>query len=106
MKDKKIKGSYIRIGLIAAILACNGCAMLARQQLRGKVPRIDAKVYRASLSTIYGANGTLEETDIKWNGDVKTVGASNLRVTSPFGTFEEHIEKATFSELQAVPPAK
>jgi hypothetical protein len=95
----------VTIGLVAAVLACQGCALLTRTQLKGKVPRIDAKVYEASLNTIYGASGTIRETDVKWNGDVKSVGTSHLRVTSPFGGFEEKIEGATFSEKQQ-PPAK
>jgi hypothetical protein len=82
------------LSLLIACALLSGCVSLTKRQLEGKLPRVNAGELTVDVSTIYGVSGTLKETDVKWNGDEKTVGSSELRVTSPAGTYHRKITGA------------
>lgn len=68
--------------------------MMAKQQLEGKIPKVNADSVSVDVSTIYGVSGTLNETGVKWKDGVKSVESSELRVTSPGGTYHRIIKGA------------
>jgi hypothetical protein len=88
--------TLIVISLMTALVVQSGCAALARSQAEGKIPKVNAKVYQAELNTIYGASVLINETDVKWEGDIKNVGSSDVRINTPFGGFHEKMESASF----------
>jgi hypothetical protein len=83
---------------LCALLTGTGCVSLAKSQLEGKLPRVDAQELTVDVSTLYGVSGTLHETNVRWNGDAKTVGSSELRITSPAGTYHRTIKGAGVSK--------
>lgn len=91
MKNLNLRAPCL-LALISAALA--GCVGVTEAQLKGKLPRIDAKRVTVDVSTIYGVSGTLTEDNVKWTGDQKSVGSSDLRVTSPLGSYRRKIEGA------------
>lgn len=95
----------LRILFVALIaLPLGGCLSFTTAQLENKLPRIDAQEVSVDVSTIYGVSGTLKETDVKWTGDKKRVGSSELRVTSPVGTYRRVIrDAATVTAAPATP---
>lgn len=95
--NSRLRLSLALAAMAAAIMLLDtGCAVLARRQAENKIPRVNAKEYQVELNTIYGASVLIKETDIKWEGDVKNVGSSDVRVNTPFGGFHEKMETASF----------
>jgi hypothetical protein len=79
---------------LLVLVMLSGCMALTKAQLEGKLPRIDAKRVEVEANTIWGVAGSLSETDVKWEGDMKRVGSSTLKITSPLGTYKRTIEGA------------
>jgi hypothetical protein len=67
-----------------------------RGQLEGRIPKVDARRVKVELSTIYGVSGSLVEQDVKWTGDTKAIGSSDLRITSPLGSYHREVQGVTF----------
>lgn len=89
-----MKNKWVSVIVILAPLCGSGCVMLAKAQLEGKLPKVDAAFVSVDISTVYGVSGTLTETGVKWTGDSKAVESSELRVTSPAGSYHRIIKGA------------
>lgn len=76
--------------LLLAVLAASlsGCVLATVEQLRGKIPQIDADYVKVSTTVIYGVSGTLVETGVKWTNGIKHVDSSDLHVGSPAGSID------------------
>ena len=94
------------LSVVAAISFSSGCMLLTRAQLEGKLPQVDARKLTVEASTIYGVSGTIQETDVKWVDGVKTVGFSELRITSPVGSYKRTIEGVSVPPLDERPLAE
>lgn len=82
------------LSLAFAALGNSGCVLLAKKQLEGKLPKIDAAFVSVDVNTIYGMSGTLVETGVRWDGDTKILESSELRITSPAGSYHRIIRGA------------
>lgn len=89
------------IPLAFCALSFSGCLSITKAQLENKIPRVNAQELTVKASSIWGVSGTLTEKDVKWTGNVKALGSSEGRVTSPIGTVEWIIKGAS-----AVEPSK
>lgn len=86
------------------VLLLSGCFAITKAQLENKLPRIDAHEVSVEVSTIYGVSGTLRESGVKWNGDTKHLESSELRITSPLGSYKRTITAADVGKAPSTPP--
>lgn len=92
-----MKITLIGLLVIALGILFSGCLSITARQVEGKLPKIDAAELAVEVSTIYGANGTLVEKGVRWTGNVKTIESSELRITSPAGTYKRTIKGAVIT---------
>jgi hypothetical protein len=81
--------------LLAVVFLTTGCTSLYKAQLEGKLPKVNAEELSVEGSSIWGVSGTLKERGVKWDGNQKSVAESELRITSPAGSYHRVIKGAS-----------
>ena len=88
--------TFLRLSIVSLLLSSSGCAVLARKQAEGQIPKINADVYDLNVNTIYGATVIVHQTGIEWKEGIKSVKSADIRVNTPFGGYHEKIEGGSF----------
>lgn len=86
--------------LIVAAFALSGCTSLMKQQLEGKLARLEADTASVHASTIYGVSGTLVVKDLKSRGETTRAGEYHLQVDSPLATVKVDATNARLTVLE------